>query len=54
MSWQIEIITLMSVARHCTEYGCGKCAARSQWNRRKGWRSEKCLRKSANKNRERR
>ena len=53
MSRQIEIITLMSVARHCTEYGCEKCAARSQWNRRKGWQSEKSIRKSAAKNRER-
>jgi hypothetical protein len=28
-------------ARHCTEPGCQKCRARSQWRRRKAWRSRK-------------
>jgi len=53
MSRQAEIITVAFLARHCAEYGCEKCAARSRWNRRKGWRSEKSLRKSVNRKRER-
>ena len=27
--------------RHCTEYGCRKCAARARWSRRKKWQSRK-------------
>jgi hypothetical protein len=54
MSRPAEIITVTFLARHCTEYGCEKCAARSRWNRRKGLRSGKSLRKATNKNRERR
>jgi hypothetical protein len=36
-----EILALTYAQRHCTEYGCRKCAARARWNRRKGWRTRK-------------
>jgi hypothetical protein len=29
------------IRRHCTKRGCGKCAARRYWLRRKAWRSRK-------------
>lgn len=28
-------------ARHCNEFGCEKCRARSRWLRRRAWRSRK-------------
>jgi hypothetical protein len=36
-----ENLALTYATRHCTEYGCQKCAARARWTRRKGWRSGK-------------
>jgi hypothetical protein len=36
-----EILAITATARHCAHYGCRKCASRSRWNRRKGWRSRK-------------
>lgn len=36
-----KILAITYAARHCTQYGCQKCAARARWNRRKGWRSRK-------------
>jgi hypothetical protein len=36
-----EILAITYAQRHCTEYGCRKCAARARWNRRKGWRARK-------------
>ena len=41
MSRAAEIIAVAYAARHCTEYGCRKCAARARWNRRKRWQSHK-------------
>jgi hypothetical protein len=36
-----EVLAVTYAARHCTEYGCRKCASRARWNRRKGWRTTK-------------
>ncbi len=36
-----EVIAATSLTRHCTEYGCRKCIARAQWNRRKKWQARK-------------
>ena len=36
-----EILAIAYTKRHCTEYGCQKCAARARWNRRKGWHTRK-------------
>jgi hypothetical protein len=41
MSRVAEIVAAVYIARHCTEYGCEKCAARARWNRRKKWQSRK-------------
>ncbi len=41
MNTASEVVVIMHAGRHCTEYGCRKCAARGRWNRRKGWRSRK-------------
>lgn len=41
MSRTAEIITVAYMVRHCTEYGCQKCAARIRWDRRKKWQSRK-------------
>ena len=41
MSRAAEIATAVYLVRHCTEYGCEKCAARVRWNRRKKWQSRK-------------
>jgi hypothetical protein len=30
-------------SRHCTQYGCRKCIARSRWFRRKKWRTRKIV-----------
>ena len=49
-----EIIAVTYAVRHCTEYGCPKCAARDRWSRRKGWRAPKSLRKGNRTNQERR
>ena len=53
MSRASEIIAVTYAVRHCTEYECPKCAARAQWNRRKGWRAPKSVRKNNHTNRER-
>jgi len=53
MSRATDIAAVTYAVRHCTEYGCPKCAARARWNRRKGWRSPKSLRKNSNTKRER-
>ena len=47
MSRTTEIIAVTFIARHCTEYGCGKCASRTRWNRRKKWHSRKSLTRRA-------
>jgi len=36
-----ENLAFSYATRHCTEYGCQKCAARARWNRRKQRRSAK-------------
>jgi hypothetical protein len=36
-----ETPAITYAVRHCTEYGCEKCAARARWQRRKGWCSRK-------------
>jgi hypothetical protein len=36
-----EILAITYAARHCSEYGCPKCASRARWERRKRWRSRK-------------
>lgn len=41
MSWVTDIIAATYLARHCTRYGCQKCAARARWSRRKKWQSRK-------------
>jgi len=41
MSRTAEIIAVTYIVRHCTEYGCRKCAARARWDRRKKWQSKK-------------
>jgi hypothetical protein len=41
MSRASEIIAVAYTVRHCTEYGCPKCAARVRWSRRKKWQSRK-------------
>jgi hypothetical protein len=41
MSRITDLAAIVVVARHCAEPGCGKCAARSRWSRRKGRRSGK-------------
>jgi hypothetical protein len=41
MSRASEIIAVTYAVRHCTEYGCQKCAARTRWDRRKKWQSKK-------------
>jgi hypothetical protein len=41
MSRPSEIIAVAYAVRHCTEYGCLKCAARARWSRRKKWQSRK-------------
>jgi hypothetical protein len=33
-----ENLAFTYASRHCTEYGCRKCMARSRWTRRKKWR----------------
>jgi hypothetical protein len=38
MSRITDLAAIAIIARHCTEPGCGKCAARSRWSRRKGRR----------------
>ena len=38
-----EPLAITYAARHCTQYGCKKCAARARWNRRKGWRTSSSL-----------
>ena len=35
MSRITDLAAIAVLARHCTEPGCGKCAARSRWSRRK-------------------
>jgi hypothetical protein len=41
MSHASEVIAVTYAIRHCTEYGCAKCAARVRWSRRKKWQSAK-------------
>lgn len=41
MSTPPELLAITYATRHCTEYGCRKCASRARWERRKGWRSRK-------------
>lgn len=41
MIYTREILAITYAKRHCTEYGCRKCAARARWKRRKKWRSHK-------------
>ena len=41
MIYLSEILAITQAKRHCTEYGCRKCAARARWRRRKQWRSRK-------------
>jgi hypothetical protein len=41
MSRASEIIAVTYAVRHCTEYGCQKCAAHVRWSRRKKWQSRK-------------
>jgi hypothetical protein len=41
MSCAREITAVACAVRHCTEYGCQKCAARARWNRRKKRNSPK-------------
>lgn len=41
MSRATEIIVAAYAVRHCAEYGCGKCAARARWSRRKKRHSRK-------------
>jgi hypothetical protein len=41
MSRASEIIAVTYAVRHCTKYGCPKCAARVRWSRRKKWQSRK-------------
>lgn len=53
MSRVTDILTVAAIARHCTNPRCQKCAARDRWNRRKGWRAPKSLRKNNRTNRER-
>jgi hypothetical protein len=36
-----EILAIAYSSRHCTEYGCRKCAARARWHRRRQWRTRK-------------
>jgi hypothetical protein len=36
-----DLVIIRAVPRHCTEHGCVKCVARSQWFRRRAWRSRK-------------
>jgi hypothetical protein len=36
-----EILAITYAARHCSEYGCLKCARRARWERRKRSRSPK-------------
>ena len=33
--------------RHCHDFSCEKCRARSRWHRRKAWRSRKSSNRSA-------
>ena len=41
MSRISDLLATEYIACHCTKPDCGKCIARSRWNRRKGWRSTK-------------
>jgi hypothetical protein len=43
MSRVSDNIAVTYAVRHCTEYGCRKCAARGRWHKRKAWRSRKTL-----------
>lgn len=48
MSRATDIIATAYAVRHCTEYGCGKCAARARWNRRKRQKARKNTSRRAN------
>ena len=41
MSRITDLIAAAEIACHCTDPRCRKCRARSQWYRRKAWRSGK-------------
>jgi hypothetical protein len=41
MSRASETIAVTYAVRHCNEFGCEKCRARSRWFRRRAWRSRK-------------
>jgi hypothetical protein len=36
-----DLAAAVSTARHCNDFSCAKCRARSRWMRRKAWRSRK-------------
>jgi hypothetical protein len=36
-----ELITIATIASHCTAPECQKCSARIRWSRRKAWRAGK-------------
>jgi hypothetical protein len=41
MSRLTDLAAITAIVRHCEQPGCGKCAARSRWNRRKRQRPGK-------------
>ena len=41
MSRITDLITAAEITRHCADPRCRKCRARSQWYRRKAWRTGK-------------
>jgi hypothetical protein len=36
-----ELVSIASIASHCTNPHCQKCSARRRWSRRKAWRTSK-------------
>jgi hypothetical protein len=44
-----ELITITTIASHCTDPKCQKCSARIRWSRRKAWRTSKSHARTASK-----